>query len=225
MLSWRRRTSRLAGYRAISSGLVSGNSGRWRMASAGRPDGLGIAIGKTLASLLSTPSNSISSYGSNLARPRRRQWNRSSETARAMRGPSGERAVYVMTYRRSGSTKVIRGSSRPPRTRRAALVVLHGLESRPQPLDPDRITDIIEPNPGHPDARVVTLRHEPREQVEPTVETANRSRIQDALSLDRIAGFGLHDPAQAAHPEAARHVAFTRVAPAAAQVRGTQGSS
>ena len=50
---------------------------------------------KTLASLLSTPSKSMPSYGRKVANPRRRQRNRSSDIASAIRGPFGECAVKV----------------------------------------------------------------------------------------------------------------------------------
>ena len=40
-------------------GRVPGNSGRWRMAISGCPDGLGMAVGNRLASLLSTSPNSM----------------------------------------------------------------------------------------------------------------------------------------------------------------------
>ena len=54
---------------------------------AGFPAGSGIAMGKMLASLSSTPSNSRPSNGRKVANPRRFQWNRS------WRGQGNPRAV------------------------------------------------------------------------------------------------------------------------------------
>ena len=63
MLSRSRSTSRDAALQAVSSGRVPGNSGRWRIASSGCPDGFGMATGKRLASLSSTSPESTPWYG------------------------------------------------------------------------------------------------------------------------------------------------------------------
>jgi len=57
------------------------------------PQWLGIATGKRLASLLSTLTKSMLRNGSKVASPSRFQWNKSSDTAIAIRGPSRECAV------------------------------------------------------------------------------------------------------------------------------------
>src|SRR5665213_2493182 len=75
---------------------------------------IGYRNGEETGILLSTCTKSIPSYAANLASPSRRQWNRSADIAKAIRGPLDDSAAYVITYWPSGSTKVTRGSSQPP---------------------------------------------------------------------------------------------------------------
>jgi hypothetical protein len=73
-----------------------------------------------------------------------------------------------------------------------SLVVGLWLKRDAKPLDSERISGPIEPNPGDADARVIALRDEPRKQVELAIGAANGSRIQDPFDLQRTAGFRLH---------------------------------
>jgi len=77
------------------------------------PAWLGIATGKRLASLLSTWTKSIPSNCSKVASPKRFQWNKSSETARAIRDQPVKRCVSHNVFL-NRSTNVMRGSSQPP---------------------------------------------------------------------------------------------------------------
>jgi hypothetical protein len=115
-MDWR-GSSIPAGRRTPCPGLVSLRShiGRCSTASASVPSGAVTGSGKKTVSLLwkRFRSMSSSSWYRNSTGPRRRHSRRSSDTAIAVRGPSGPYATYVMTCRPRASIHVVRGSSTP----------------------------------------------------------------------------------------------------------------
>src|ERR1700733_1051412 len=82
-------------------------------------------------------------------------------------------------------------------TVRPPLVVRFRLERNAEPLDSRWIARLVKTNARDANARIIASRDEPWKQVQLTITAANRSRIQDALGLQRIAWFRLHDLAQA----------------------------
>jgi hypothetical protein len=121
--------------------------------------------------------------GQKLASPTASHRNRSSDTARAIRGPSGENAVYAIKR----ATK--RFDKRNPRVLaaaaavRATLVRSFRLKRDPQPLDTRRVPVLVEPHPRNPDPRIIVVRDEALKQAQLTVGATSSSRIQDALRL------------------------------------------
>jgi hypothetical protein len=78
-----------------------------------------------------------------------------------------------------------------------------------KPLRARRIAGFIEPHSRYPDARVISLRNQPREEVEFAIGTARDSRIQNPFHFMRVTRLGLHDHAQALQLESAHQTLLT----------------
>ena len=90
-------------------------------------------------------------------------------------------------YDERGGTEADAGPSTP--------VQILGFEGVPQPLDAGRIPIRAEPHPGDPDARIVALGHDPREEIQLAVPGPRGGRVQHAPCLTWIVGIGFHDEA------------------------------
>src|ERR1035438_6292198 len=70
----------------------------------------------------------------------------------------------------------------------------------------DRIAGFIEPHTRYPDPRIISLRDQPREEIQFAIWASNGSRIENPFHFMRITGLRLHDHAQALQPEAAHRI-------------------
>ena len=77
------------------------------------------------------------------------------------------------------------------------LIIGFWLKRNAEPLDAGRVSGFIEPHSRDADARVISFRDQPRKKIELAIRAASRGRIQDAFDLLRIAGFRLHQHAEA----------------------------
>jgi hypothetical protein len=75
---------------------------------------------------------------------------------------------------------------------RPQFVIHFRLKCDTEPLDPDRITGIIEQDPRYADAGVVTPRDQSREKVKLTIRTTHDGWVQDAFRFQRITWFWFH---------------------------------
>src|SRR5271165_3887102 len=79
---------------------------------------------------------------------------------------------------------------------RSKFVIRFRLERDAEPLDSAGIASAVEPDASDADARIVTLRDEPRKEVKTAVRPASGSRIQGAFDFVRITRRRLHHQPQ-----------------------------
>jgi hypothetical protein len=78
-----------------------------------------------------------------------------------------------------------------------------GLEGDAKPLYTYWIAGFIEPYARYPDPRIISLRDQPRKEIQFAVRASNGSRIENPFHFMRITGLRLHDYAQTLQLEAA----------------------
>ena len=165
MLSRWRSTTRDAGWQTVSSGRVPGKRGLWRMAIAGFPAGSGMATGKTLASLLSTPSNSMPSIRAEGREPQ------TLPVEEVLREGQGNPRAFGRKRRVSHHVTLEVFAKSDPRILAASaairpqLIIRFGLQCDAEPLDARRVAGLIELHSRDADARVISLRDQTREEV------------------------------------------------------------
>jgi hypothetical protein len=80
------------------------------------------------------------------------------------------------------------------------------LERDANPLYTFRIAGLIEPHARYPDPRIISLRNQPRKDVEFTIGTAYGSGIQNPFHFMRITRLGLHDHAETVQLESTHRI-------------------
>ena len=83
-----------------------------------------------------------------------------------------------------------------PGTVRPQFVIHFRLKCDTEPLDPDRITGLIEQDSRYTDAGVVTTRDQPREKVKLTIRTTRGGWVQDACGFQRITWLRFHQQSE-----------------------------
>src|SRR5580692_7260017 len=83
------------------------------------------------------------------------------------------------------------------------------LQRDAEALDGYWVSGVIESHSRNTDARVVSLRHQPRKEIERAVRAASGSWIQDPFDLLRITGLRLHDRSQTLQVKFTHRISFT----------------
>ena len=171
-----------------------------------------MATGKTLASLLSTPSNSmpvVRLEGSQPeALPAEQVFGYRQRDPWAVRRMCGVSHHVASEWFDKRDTRILAaaGAVLPQ------LVIRFGLQCDTEPLDSVRITGLIEQNSRYADAGVVAPPDQSREEVELTIRTTHSGWVQDAFGLQGIARFRFHHQSQDAAIESHSCILLTRPA-------------
>ena len=155
MLSRSRSTSRDCGRHAVSSGRVPGNSGRWRIASSGCPDGFGMATGKEAGVFVIHVAEFDTVVRTKSREPQ------ALPVEEVLRYGQGDPWASGRKCRVSHHVTLQRFHESDPRILAASaaigppLIIGFRLQCDAQPLDAYRIAGCIEPHAGNADARVI----------------------------------------------------------------------